>query len=103
MYGQGPYLAAKHTVIGLTRSAAPEYGGRGVRINAGCPGTTRTPAVDRWFREMPEQAREVESRIPLNWIGSAEDQARAALWRCGGRSARVTGMVLPVDGGGLLT
>ncbi|MGH8879882.1 MAG: SDR family NAD(P)-dependent oxidoreductase, partial [Stackebrandtia sp.] len=73
-----------------------------IRVNAICPGTTSTPAIDSWFAEVPEQAERVEANIPLGRVGTPEDQAQGALWLCGDQSSYVTGVALPIDGGSLL-
>ncbi|MDL4774641.1 MULTISPECIES: glucose 1-dehydrogenase [Thermomonosporaceae] len=98
-YGLSPYVSAKWAVIGLTKTAALEYAKAGVRVNAICPGMTMTPAVRRWTEEVPEQAAMVAERIPMGRIGEPDDQAQAALWLCSPRSAYITGVALPVDGG----
>lgn len=98
-YGLSPYVSAKWGVIGLTKTAAVEYAGSGIRVNALCPGMTMTRAVRAWADEVPDQARTVEQRIPMGRMGTPEDQAQAAVWLCSAKSAYVTGIALPVDGG----
>ena len=78
--GQANYVAAKHGVIGLTRSAALEYITRGVRINAICPGTARSRMVDEWMDGSAEAEAEVAALHPIGRIAEPEEIARAALW-----------------------
>lgn len=97
--GRASYHAAKHGVIGMTRSAALDYGPRGVRINAVCPGTIDTPMVERMTAagDLDPGAATAESAIPR--YGRPEEIADAVLWLCSPGSSYVTGIALPVDGG----
>jgi NAD(P)-dependent dehydrogenase (short-subunit alcohol dehydrogenase family) len=97
--GQANYVAAKHGVIGLTRSAALEYIGRGVRINAICPGTARSRMVDEWMDGSAEAEAEVAALHPIGRIAEPEEIARAAVWLASDASSFVVGAALPVDGG----
>jgi NAD(P)-dependent dehydrogenase (short-subunit alcohol dehydrogenase family) len=97
--GQANYVAAKHGVIGLTRSAALEYITRGVRINAICPGTARSRMVDEWMDGSAEAEAEVAALHPIGRIAEPEEIARAALWLASDASSFVVGVALPVDGG----
>jgi NAD(P)-dependent dehydrogenase (short-subunit alcohol dehydrogenase family) len=97
--GQANYVAAKHGVIGLTRSAALEYIARGVRVNAICPGTARSRMVDEWMDGSAEAEAEVASLHPIGRIAEPEEIARAALWLASDASSFVVGVALPVDGG----
>jgi NAD(P)-dependent dehydrogenase (short-subunit alcohol dehydrogenase family) len=97
--GQANYVAAKHGVIGLTRSAALEYITRGVRINAICPGTARSRMVDEWMDGSAEAEAEVAALHPIGRIAESEEIARAALWLASDASSFVVGVALPVDGG----
>ena len=93
--GVAAYVAAKHGVIGLTRAAAVEYGGRGIRVNAVCPSATRTAmlVLDGGMEAVWNE------RHPLGRIAEAGEIARAVLWLASQEAAFVTGTVLPVDGG----
>jgi NAD(P)-dependent dehydrogenase (short-subunit alcohol dehydrogenase family) len=98
------YAAAKHGVVGLTRSAAREYARHGVRINAVCPGATETPMLAEAFAaETPEDpglARAARTeRIPLGRIAEASEVAAAIAWLCSPSAASVVGTALVVDGG----
>lgn len=97
--GQAGYVASKHGVIGLSKTAALEYGSQGVRINAICPGTARTPMVERVVAEQPELEQELQRLHPIGRIAEPDEIAEAALWLCSPRSSFVSGSSLVVDGG----
>ena len=93
------YAAAKHGVIGLTKSAALEYIAQGIRINAICPGWVRTPPVERWMAQDPAIARQILAQEPIGRLGTPEEIAEAVLWLCSDRASFVVGAALAVDGG----
>ena len=98
---QTAYTASKHAVVGLTRSAAVDYGRHGIRVNAICPGGIDTPmlrnAMDR--RGRVDEA-EVAGRLSLNGrFGRPAEIAAAALWLCSDSSSYTTGHPLTVDAG----
>lgn len=97
--GGGPaYVASKHGVVGLTKTAALEYAARGIRINAVCPGAIRTPMLERVFEQSPEtEARFVELE-PIGRLGTPEEVAAAVVWLCSDAASFVTGLAMPVDG-----
>jgi NAD(P)-dependent dehydrogenase (short-subunit alcohol dehydrogenase family) len=97
--GQAGYVAAKHGVIGLTRTGALEYGARGIRVNAICPGTARTPMVERAVEGAPDIERHLVDLHPIGRIGTAEEIAEAAVWLCTDAASFVLGAALSVDGG----
>jgi NAD(P)-dependent dehydrogenase (short-subunit alcohol dehydrogenase family) len=97
--GQSAYVASKHGVIGLTKTAALEYGSQGVTINAICPGTARTAMVTDVIGETPELEEELHRLHPIGRIAEPEEIAEAALWLCSGRASFVLGSALVVDGG----
>jgi len=97
--GMPAYSAAKHGVIGLTKTAALEYAQSGVRINAVCPGPVKTPLVDRIVERQPEIVDAIIEREPIGRMGQPEEIARAVLWLCSNEASFVIGAVLPVDGG----
>lgn len=97
--GLAPYSASKWGVNGLTKTTALEFGKQGIRVNSICPGMTLTDSVKSWSAEVPEQAKVVKDAIPLGRMGSAEDQANAAVWLCSDKAAYITGVNLAVDGG----
>jgi NAD(P)-dependent dehydrogenase (short-subunit alcohol dehydrogenase family) len=92
----GAYATAKHGVIGLTRVGAIDYGTRGIRVNAVCPGFTET---DILRPHMAERGDEINRRIPAGRVGSVEEIAEMAVWLCSDRASYVTGQAIAVDGG----
>jgi NAD(P)-dependent dehydrogenase (short-subunit alcohol dehydrogenase family) len=100
--GHAPYAAAKHGVIGLTRSAAIEYATQGIRVNAVCPGWTHSEMVDPALAAMPEAFTAILTNdVPMQRIAAAAEIARAVLWLCSDEASYVTGHPLVVDGGAL--
>jgi len=96
--GGGAYVAAKHAILGLTKSAALDYATQGIRVNAVAPGpidTERLKAVPEEYRERTRQA------VPMRRIGRPSDVADVVLWLCSERSGFVTGSTVYVDGGRL--
>ncbi|MDI2027749.1 SDR family oxidoreductase [Saccharopolyspora sp. TS4A08] len=98
--GSPAYTAAKHAIIGLTRTAALECAGTGVRVNAVCPGAIDTPMLRgsrsaRGDTEAATTARQGE-------LGTPEEVAHASLWLCSSASSLVTGQALVADGGYLI-
>jgi NAD(P)-dependent dehydrogenase (short-subunit alcohol dehydrogenase family) len=96
--GQSPYVSSKHGVLGLTKSAALEYGRRGVRVNAVCPGTALTPMVEAVIGQ-PGLEEQLIALHPIGRIGTAEEIANAVLWLCSDDASFVLGHALSVDGG----
>jgi NAD(P)-dependent dehydrogenase (short-subunit alcohol dehydrogenase family) len=97
---RGTYHAAKHGVLGLTKSAALEYAARGIRINAVCPGLISTPMGERMRAEGQGEALEALLKmVPAGREGRPEEVADAVLWLCSGASSYVVGQSLAVDGG----
>ncbi|MFB7828184.1 SDR family NAD(P)-dependent oxidoreductase [Streptomyces hydrogenans] len=97
--GRAAYHATKHGVIGLTKSAALEYGSRGVRINAVCPGTIATPMVDAMAAKGELDRDQAAVGQAIDRLGTADEIAQAVLWLCSDGASYVTGIALPVDGG----
>jgi NAD(P)-dependent dehydrogenase (short-subunit alcohol dehydrogenase family) len=97
--GGAPYAAAKHGVIGLTKSAAMEYAHQGIRINAVCPGYINTPMAERGLRRYPQLEAEILAREPMGRLGTPEEVAAAVVWLCSDAASFVTGIAMPVDGG----
>jgi len=97
---RGIYHAAKHGVIGFTKSAALEYGTRGIRVNAVCPGLIWTPMVDQMVAAgQGEALKGMEKSIPMGRVGRPEEIADAVLWLCSEAASYVTGQSISVDGG----
>ena len=93
------YVASKHGVVGLTRTAALEYATRGIRVNAVCPGIIDTEMIDRFTAGRPEVESAMVDMEPLGRIGRAEEVADAVVWLCSDRSSFVTGQAIAIDGG----
>ena len=95
--GTGPYTAAKHGVIGITRSMAVELGPRGITVNCICPG----PILTGMTASIPEAARQkfARRRVPLRRYGTPEEVAHATLSLVLPAASYLNGVVLPVDGG----
>jgi NAD(P)-dependent dehydrogenase (short-subunit alcohol dehydrogenase family) len=94
MPDNGAYVAAKHGVHGLTRAAALELGGTGIRVNAIAPGVTRTGMTSAVSDELLRA-------VPLGRIAEPEEIAAAAVWLCSPEASYITGSVLVADGGWL--
>ncbi|CAN5759993.1 SDR family oxidoreductase [soil metagenome] len=93
------YAASKHAVVGLTKTAAAEYGRAGIRVNSVCPGVIRTPTLEQALAREPRREKTIKNLHPIGRIGEAEEIANAALWLCSDLSSFVTGHQLAVDGG----
>ena len=91
--GMGPYVAAKHGVIGLTKTAATDYADRGIRVNALAPGPI--------FTRPEMEAAQVGRWVPMQRMGRPEEVAAAAVWLCSDEASYITGAVLNIDGGKL--
>lgn len=96
--GQAAYIACKHAVIGLTRTAAIDYAAKGIRINAVCPGAIRTPMAEELMRRNPSLKTELVRDIPAGRLGNPEEIANAVLWLCSPQASFVDGHALLVDG-----
>jgi NAD(P)-dependent dehydrogenase (short-subunit alcohol dehydrogenase family) len=97
--GMGAYQATKHAVIGLTRTAAHDFGPLGIRVNVLAPGPTETPMLDELRRTIPGG---VEARIaatPLRKAGTGEEVGSTAAFLLSDRASHLSGVVVPVDGG----
>jgi NAD(P)-dependent dehydrogenase (short-subunit alcohol dehydrogenase family) len=91
------YVASKHGVIGLTRSAALEYAEAGIRINAVCPGPVLTP-LSHYQGDDPEIIKKMYP-MPMGRRGTMEEVAEAVIWLCSDKSSYITGHPLVLDGG----
>ncbi|MDO9461045.1 MAG: SDR family oxidoreductase, partial [Alphaproteobacteria bacterium] len=93
------YVAAKHGVIGLTKTGALEYARKNIRVNAVCPGAIETPMLDR-IAGGTEKGYEAMRRMePVGRLGKPSEIAEAAMWLCSDRASFVTGLAMSVDGG----
>ncbi len=97
---RGIYHAAKHGVLGFTKSAALEYAARGIRINAICPGLIWTPMADQMVAAGQGEALEtMKKSVPMGRYGRAEEVADVVLWLSSDAASYVTGQSISVDGG----
>lgn len=94
------YSAAKHGIVGLTKSLARDLAPAGIRVNALCPGVIRTPMTEQYFSDDSFE-QELAISVPLARYGETSDVAQAALYLASEMSSYVTGVALPVDGGWL--
>jgi NAD(P)-dependent dehydrogenase (short-subunit alcohol dehydrogenase family) len=93
------YSAAKHGVLGLTKSAALQYIKKGIRINAVCPGWVLTPMIEPAMQEVPGIENEWLQHQPIGRLGRPEEVAEAVLYLCSDKASFITGTALAVDGG----
>jgi NAD(P)-dependent dehydrogenase (short-subunit alcohol dehydrogenase family) len=92
------YVASKHGVVGLTKTAALEYAQQGIRVNCICPGVIETPMTARGLRHPELRARLLASE-PIGRVGTPEEVAEAVVWLCSDAASFVTGHAMTVDGG----
>jgi NAD(P)-dependent dehydrogenase (short-subunit alcohol dehydrogenase family) len=97
--GQAAYAAAKHGVIGLTRSAALDYAAQNIRINAVCPGIIETSMMQRFTEGTAEGRERVIAQEPVGRMGKPEEIAAAVLWLCSDPAAFMIGHAMVIDGG----
>jgi NAD(P)-dependent dehydrogenase (short-subunit alcohol dehydrogenase family) len=91
------YVAAKHGVVGLTKTAALEYADKGIRINAVGPGYIKTPLITN---AMNDDIRKALIHLhPIGRLGEAEEVAELILWLASPKSSFATGSYYPIDGG----
>jgi NAD(P)-dependent dehydrogenase (short-subunit alcohol dehydrogenase family) len=96
---QDSYTASKGAVISLTKSLAVQFGPRGVRSNAICPGPIETPMLTEWLLSDPAAKALRLNRIPMNRFGKAEDIVYMAMYLASDESTWTNGAVMVVDGG----
>ncbi|MBD3886106.1 SDR family oxidoreductase [Phormidium tenue FACHB-886] len=97
--GSPAYSAAKHGVIGLTRSAALDYAAQNIRINAVCPGFIDTPMLSRFTGDTDEGRAKMIAEEPIGRLGKPEKIAAAVVWLCSEAAAFVVGYAMVIDGG----
>jgi NAD(P)-dependent dehydrogenase (short-subunit alcohol dehydrogenase family) len=90
------YTAAKHGVIGLTKTAALEYAGDGIRVNAVCPGFIDTRMTKF---AVALKGNQIRGRIPMGRLGTPDEIAELVVWLCSDRASYVTGVAYAMDGG----
>jgi glucose 1-dehydrogenase len=99
-HDQPAYTASKHAVLGLTRSASFDYSGKGIRINAICPGSIDTPMLRKAMERRGRDPDEVVARLSLiGRFGRPDEIAAAALWLCSDAASFTMGHALAVDAG----
>ncbi len=93
------YVASKHGVLGLTKTAALEYAKSGIRVNAVCPGAIDTPMMGRITDHRPHRAAKMAAGEPVGRMGTPQEIAEAVVWLCSDAASFVTGHPMTVDGG----
>lgn len=98
--GAPAYVAAKHGVLGLTKSAALEYATAGVRVNAVCPAFIETPMLEEaGLFDDPSMRQQIEGLHAMNRLGQPDEVARLVTWLCSDAASFVTSASYLVDGG----
>jgi NAD(P)-dependent dehydrogenase (short-subunit alcohol dehydrogenase family) len=97
--GLAAYSAAKAAISNFTKTAAMEYAPMNIRVNAICPGLTRTPLAERFFGDAPDVPNAFVERTPMGRVGRTEDQAKVAVFLASEASGWITGLNVHVDGG----
>ena len=97
--GLPAYVASKHGIIGLTKTAALECAKLGIRVNAVCPGVIQTAMIDRLTGKTEEAIEQFTELEPVGHFGQPEEIANTVIWLCSDDASFVTGVAMPVDGG----
>ncbi|MBV8139528.1 MAG: SDR family oxidoreductase [Deltaproteobacteria bacterium] len=95
----GAYAAAKHGVVGLTRTAALEYARSNIRVNAICPGVVGTPVILGWFEANERLKKAMIAQEPIGRVGEPQEIGNAVAWLLSDHASFVTGAAIPIDGG----
>ena len=101
--GGAAYVASKHAIIGMTKTAALDYAADGIRINAIAPGVVKTEMMERGITEIPDLEAQMLAHQPIGRLGTMDEETNAVMWLCSDAASFVTGATLPVDGAYLLT
>jgi NAD(P)-dependent dehydrogenase (short-subunit alcohol dehydrogenase family) len=96
--GHSAYVASKHGVVGLTKTAALEYAKQSIRVDCVCPGYIQTPMTALGMNDPARLAR-IIAREPIGRVGTPEEVAEAVVWLCSDAASFVTGHTMTVDGG----
>ena len=97
--GMPAYVASKHGMNGLTKTAALDYATENIRVNAVCPGAIETPMIDRFTDGEAEGREQLEAMHPVGRMGTPDEVADAIIWLCSEEASFVTGHIMPIDGG----
>ncbi len=97
--GVPAYVASKHGIMGITKTAALEYATENIRVNAVCPGVIHTPMIDRFTGGTEEGRAALIALEPIGRLGRPEEIASAVLWLCSDEASFVIGAGVVVDGG----
>jgi NAD(P)-dependent dehydrogenase (short-subunit alcohol dehydrogenase family) len=97
--GACAYVAAKHGVVGLTRTAALEYAQKNIRVNCVCPGFIRTPMLERGLDSGRLSVEQINAWEPVGRMGTPEEIAESVLWLMSDAASFVTGHPMSIDGG----
>lgn len=97
--GRSAYAAAKHGVIGLTKSVGAEYASKGIRVNAVCPGFVDTPMVQNMIKTGDLNEKEAIKLMPINRLANADEVASVVVGLCCNASSFIVGQAITVDGG----
>ncbi len=93
------YSAAKHAVIGITRSAAVEYGRNNIRVNALCPGYVDSPMMDKAEKDSPISNEKLAATNPMKRLATMQEIVNTMLWVCSDYNSYMNGQAVVIDGG----
>lgn len=93
------YVASKHAVLGLTKTAALEYAKQGIRVNAVCPGFIEVGLTEKSIAQDPTFEARHKRRVPMGRFGKGDEVAEAVVWFCSDAASFITGHALVIDGG----
>ncbi len=97
--GIAPYVASKHGIVGITKTAALDYATAGIRVNAVCPGVIRTEMIERFTHGDPALEAAMLATEPVGRLGEPAEIGAVVAWLCSDAASFVTGVAMPVDGG----
>lgn len=100
--GLPAYVTAKHGVVGLTKAAAWDHVRDGIRVNAVCPGTIRTPMLEGFLALDPANERQLAKAAPMRRLGEPEEIAASVVFLCSDAASFMTGQAIAVDGGAIM-
>lgn len=97
--GSAAYVASKHGVIGLTKTAALDYAKQNIRVNAVCPGIIETDMIERFVHGDEQIKKALSDSEPVGRMGKPSEVAQTVLWLCSDSASFITGHAVAVDGG----